>query len=147
MPRSQVHRPALARFAALLLAAGSLAGCAGSGEDTAAKFLVAPGKYVLYDCTQLQQAMAGIRVQQDRLEKLTAKAGSSAAGRTVSTVAYEPQLLQLRGNMADLRRTAAEKNCKLTPNAGQNPAPPSASPKPKQRRPVRASGGASATHY
>jgi len=147
MPRSHVHRRALPRFAALLLAAGSLAGCAGSGEDTAAKFLVAPGKYVLYDCTQLQQAMAGIRVQQDKLEKLKAKAGGDAAGRTIGVAAYEPQLLQLRGNMADLRRTAAEKNCKPTPSAQQNPAPPSASPKPKKRRPVRASDAAGATRY
>jgi hypothetical protein len=133
------------RFGALLLAAGLLAGCAGSGEDTAAKFLVAPGKYVLYDCTQIEQAMKGIRIQQEKLEKLTAKAGSDAVGRTISTAAYEPQLLQLRGNMADLRRTAAEKNCKPTPNAEQSPAPANASPKPKQRRPVRGLGGAGAT--
>ncbi len=146
MTRSHFHCRALLRFAALLLPAGLLAGCAASGEDTAAKFLVAPGKYVLYDCAQLQQAMAGIRVQQDKLEKLKAKAGSDAAGRTIGAAVYEPQLLQLRGNMADLRRTAGEKNCKPTPSAEQRPAPPGASPKPKQRRPIRASGGAGATH-
>ena len=35
-------------------------------------------------------------------------------GRLVSDMAYQPEYLQLRGLMDQLRKTAAEKNCNLS---------------------------------
>ena len=46
-----------------------------------------------------------------------AKAGPDASGRFVSTIAYRPEYLQLRGQMNEISRTSAEKKCKFNPDA------------------------------
>jgi len=79
--------------------------------------LVAPDKYILYSCAELATVAQGIAYQQLALEALITKAGSDAAGRFVSNQAYRPEYLSLRGQMYQLRKTAAEKNCNL-PEAG-----------------------------
>lgn len=92
------------------LAATVLCGCA--SEDTAGRFLVAPDKYVLYNCAQLSVTVQGIQSRQRELEKLMAKAGTGAGGEIVSDLAYRPEYLLLRGEMNELRKALAEKNCK-----------------------------------
>ena len=42
------------------------------------------------------------------------KAEFAAGGRFVSSAAYRPEYLQLRGMMEQIRKTAAEKNCNLS---------------------------------
>jgi hypothetical protein len=44
-----------------------------------------------------------------------AKAGADTSGRLVSSMAYRPEYLERRGEMIELRRVAAEKNCKFVP--------------------------------
>jgi hypothetical protein len=44
-----------------------------------------------------------------------AKAGSDSSGQFVSNLSYRPEYTQLRGQMNELRRSAAEKNCKFNP--------------------------------
>ena len=57
--------------------------------------------------------------RQHELELLIAKAGSGVA----SAMAYQPEYLQLRGEMTQLRKTAVDKNCSPLPSApGQAPA-------------------------
>ena len=46
-----------------------------------------------------------------------AKAGEGSGGQLVSSVAYRPEYLERRGEMVELRRVAAEKNCKFVPGA------------------------------
>jgi len=46
-----------------------------------------------------------------------AKAGPDASGHFVSTIAYRPEYLQLRGQMNEIRKTSAEKKCKFSPDA------------------------------
>ena len=88
----------------------AVAGCA--SEDTTGRFLVAPDKFVLYNCAQLNDAAQNNYARQQELEKLMAKAERGSGGTIVSDMAYRPEYVQLRGEMNELRRTTAEKNCK-----------------------------------
>jgi|ERR1044071_4344922 hypothetical protein len=93
-----------------------LCGCAAS-DDASGRFLVQPERYQLYSCRELAEAAQELVKRQRELEGLMAKAGSDAAGRFVSTAAYRPEYLQLRGLMNEIRRTSAEKKCKFDPEA------------------------------
>ena len=108
----------------LLLLGALLAGC-GSSSDTAAHFLVAPGKYVLYNCADIAQQAKVNSDRQRELEGLMAKAGTSSAGQVVNAVAYRPEYLELRGEMEDLRQAAADKKCKFVPGVASNAQPAS----------------------
>lgn len=90
------------------------------------RFLVTPEKYTLYNCAQLQQTAVPLRVRERELEALIAKAGPSAAGGLVADTAYRPEYYQVHGEMNELRRTVAEKNCKFVlgePLPGAEPTP------------------------
>jgi len=116
------------RLAALMLAAGLLAGCAAGEQDSTARFLVAPGKYVLFTCAQIKQTAEENAKRQHELEDLMARAGNDSAGRMVSAVAYKPEYFQLRGRMADLRQAAADKKCKFIPSAARSARPVGVAP-------------------
>ena len=95
------------------LVAAIVSGCTAS-DDTAARFLVAPDKYVLYNCPQLAEAAQANATRQRELEALMAKAGIDSAGRFVSGLSYRPEYVQLRGQMTELRKEAASKHCRFT---------------------------------
>ena len=65
------------------LAALTLAACAGGNDDAAARFLVAPGKYVLFNCQQLAQEATMNMTRQHDLEGLMAQAGTGAQGQPI----------------------------------------------------------------
>jgi hypothetical protein len=113
--RHRSHRHTLAAA----LAALTLAACAGNDDQTA-HFLVAPGRYALFNCKQLAQEAAVKVTRQHELEGLMAQAGTGSAGQMVSAVAYRPEYLTLRGELEDMRQTAADKKCKFVP--GEAPA-------------------------
>jgi hypothetical protein len=97
-------------------AAGVLAGCATS-DDSAGRFFVPPDRYQLYSCRELAEAAQAVRARQLELEGLMAKAGLDASGRFVSTIAYRPEYLQLRGQMNEIHKTSTEKKCKFNLDA------------------------------
>jgi hypothetical protein len=97
-------------LAALLCGAGA----ASADDETMSNFLVVPGKYVLYNCQQLDVQAKSNQKRIAELEALMAKSGSEFA----NMVAYRPEYLQLRGEMADLRHEAIDKKCKTAPGAG-----------------------------
>jgi hypothetical protein len=99
-----------------ILAAATVSGCAAS-DDASGRFLVQPDKYQLYSCRELAEAAQGIGARQLELEGLMAKAGPDATGQFMSTIAYRPEYLQLRGQMNEIRRTSTEKKCKFNPDA------------------------------
>jgi hypothetical protein len=106
-----------------LLAALMLTACAGGNDDVAARFLVAPGKFALYNCKQIAQAASDNMARQHVLEALMLKAGSDSGGQLVSAVTYRPEYLTLHGEMDDLRQTAVDKKCDFVPGttAGRDP--------------------------
>jgi hypothetical protein len=107
---------------AAALAAASLSGC-GTSDDQMGRLLVAPDKFVLYNCAQLAEAARTTAVRERELQQLMAKAGVDSAGQLASALAYRPEYLMVRGDMNELRKAAAAKNCKFVPGA-ENPGGP-----------------------
>jgi hypothetical protein len=102
-------------LAAALLAA-MLAGCAsggGTSDDQAGSLLVSPGKFVIYNCRQLADQARQLIDRENELQVLMVKAGPGPDGRIASTVAYRPEYLSVRGEINELRKEAATKNCKI----------------------------------
>jgi hypothetical protein len=87
----------------------------GGSDDTASRFLVAPGKFVLYSCPQIAEQAKTTAARERELQRLMAKANVDAGGRLVSAMAYRPEYLERRGEMNELRKAAAAKNCKSMP--------------------------------
>ena len=99
-----------------------LCGC--TSEETAGRFLAAPGQYILYSCPELANTARGIETRQHELAALMAKAEVDAGGRFVSAQAYGPEYALLRGRMDQLRKMAAEKNCNLSGGVSGVSVPP-----------------------
>lgn len=107
------------------IAVSMLSGCSMS-DDTMGRFMVAPGKYVLYPCDALARQAQAMAVRKKELEELTAKAGTGAAGRVIAETTYGSEYIAVRGEINELRRAAAEKNCNPLPGI-ENPAGPASS--------------------
>jgi len=108
--RSSVSLVICAALAALL------SGCA--SDDSTARLLVAPNKYVLYNCPEISRELLLKQTREKELRELMNKDGASAGARMVSGFTYDPEYLSVRGEINDLRATAAEKNCTNLPAAG-----------------------------
>ncbi|HZL31619.1 MAG TPA: hypothetical protein VFC54_11260 [Pseudolabrys sp.] len=104
-------------IAALGLALSACAGSPGTQEHTMESFLVPPDQYSIYNCAQLAQTTVAKQTRARELEALIAKAGTGAGGSFASAVAYRPEYYQVRGELNELRRREAEKNCKPVPGA------------------------------
>ncbi|MGH6663511.1 MAG: hypothetical protein ACREB2_01225 [Pseudolabrys sp.] len=98
---------------AAVLAATTLAGCA--SDDTTARLLVPPDKYVLYNCAELARQMPVKLAREKELRELMAKASVDPAGRGIGGLAYDSEYLLVRGEINDLRATAADKHCSGMP--------------------------------
>jgi hypothetical protein len=97
--------------------AGVLASCAG-GLDHPENAFVAPGKYILYDCPQLATAESRFVTRDQELGRLMARAKEGPAGGLVSATVYEADYYSNLGELNDVRREQAEKNCKANPRGG-----------------------------
>jgi hypothetical protein len=108
---TMIQRTSLAIAGAL--AAALYAGASSADDAGWSHFLVAPGKFILFSCQQLDvQAKANL-LRMRELEGLMAKSGSEFA----NAIAYKPEYLQLQGELADIEREAADKKCKAAPGA------------------------------
>ena len=108
----------IGKFLIAFILLAMLSGCTSSGgtsDETLGRILFSPGKYALYTCPEIADRVTANVARQRVLEGLMAKAGAGSGGRMVSSVAYRPEYLELRGEMVELRRVAAEKNCKFVP--------------------------------
>ena len=106
---------------AAALAVCLLSGCTsqgGSSDDQMARFLVAPGRYVLYTCDEMARQAQVSAVREKELERLMIKAGADAGGQAIGVVAYKTEYIALRGDLIELRRASAEKNCNPLPDPG-----------------------------
>jgi len=103
------------------LAAVLLGGCAMS-DDQMARFVVAPDKYTLYTCDEIARETQTKAAREQELQQLRARASAASGGQLISSVAYDPDYLTVRGELNELRKAAAEKNCAAAPGAAP-PAP------------------------
>ena len=98
--------------------AATLAGCTapgGNSDDSMARFFGAPDRFMLFNCDQLATRAVTSVARIKELQALMTKAGVSPDGRLASAIAYRPEYASLRGDMNELRKAAAEKNCKSMP--------------------------------
>jgi hypothetical protein len=112
-------RPSVALAICTALAAAGLSGCA--SDDSTARLLVAPDKYVLYTCPEMAREMQVKTAREKELRDLMRKDGADAGARLIGGFTYDPEYLSVRGEINDLRATAANKNCTEVPGAGAAP--------------------------
>jgi hypothetical protein len=109
-------------LSAAFIAAAALALCAcAMSDDQAARYLVAPGKYVLYTCDEIGRAAKAKAARELELQQLMAKASVDAGGQLIGDMAYRSEYLSVRGELNELRHAAADKHCAGAP-AGTAPA-------------------------
>jgi hypothetical protein len=94
----------------MLLAAG-LAGCGTISEQSAATAFTSPGKYNVYTCQDIENATGLTRKRQVELEQLMARASQGTGGQFVNAIAYRSEYSQVRGDLVELGKAKAEKQC------------------------------------
>ena len=122
MPKLGASRVAMNwtyQIAMAAIAGWALSGCA---SETASRIFVEPDRYVLYSCKELATQAQGNFGRQHELEQLMAKAGPGS-GQIASAMAYQPEYAQLRGEMTQLRKAAADRKCPPLPSGTPAPAP------------------------
>ena len=107
-----------ARIPAVLTAAGLaatlavvLGACGTISDQTTAAALVSPGKYNFYSCSDIDARVLELRKRQTELEQLMARASQSAGGEIINALSYRTEYLQTRGDLAELSKTSADKQC------------------------------------
>ena len=93
-----------------ILMAG-LGGCGSISDRTAAAAFTSPGKYGVYTCEDVERTIAALRARQVELEQLMARASQGAGGEFVSTIAYRGEYAQGRGDLVELAKARADKQC------------------------------------
>jgi hypothetical protein len=91
-----------------------LAGCStqSSGESKLSVLFVPAGKYLNYTCQQLEIRANAVVTRRNQLKQLMAKAGDTLDGRLIGTLAYQTEYTESAGDLTELRRMAADKECK-----------------------------------
>jgi len=92
-----------------------LAGC-GVGTDGMASLSVDPTRYTGYHCKELVGQWNGLLAREKQLRNLIDKASEGGGGTVIAAVAYRGDYDTVLQQQKVLKRTAAEKNCELTPN-------------------------------
>jgi hypothetical protein len=110
-PRAGSTARAMLFGTAGVLLAALLPGCASLSEDMAARATIAPGKYSVYTCKDLEDRTRVVRNRELELEQLMARSAQGAGGQVVNAIAYQSEYLQARGEIKLLAQAAAEKQC------------------------------------
>ncbi|HZP78640.1 MAG TPA: hypothetical protein VFB45_21050 [Pseudolabrys sp.] len=97
----------------LLALAAALGGCS-TTEDSQARMFANPGQFELFDCPRLAMRAQELAKREQELRMLTAKAGDDAAGRFIAGQAYHSEYMQVRGQLGEIARMQAIKNCDAT---------------------------------
>jgi hypothetical protein len=99
--------------AALVLLNAGLAGCTSMSDPDAGTAFVAPGKFDIYTCKDIEERVRNVRQREQELQGLMARAAEGLAGDFVNTIAYRSDYLQVRGELKLLTDAAADKQCKM----------------------------------
>ncbi len=97
--------------ASVAFLAASLGACGTISEQSAASAFIAPGKFQIYSCQDVDDRVMTLRTRQIELEQLMARASQGAGGEFINTVAYRSEYLQTRGELAELKQASADKQC------------------------------------
>lgn len=101
-----------------VLAAATLGDC--SMPDGVSSFIVDPGRYSVYHCKDLVARLKVLLDQEKDLRNLMDRASEGGGGTVIGALAYRTDYEKAVGEEKVLRRTAAEKNCDLSPPTFQS---------------------------
>jgi len=97
--------------------AAALSGCGTSSDSRVSGWLVSPGKYDVYTCPQIADQLIAMEAERQKLEGLIGRASTDASGRFVSKIAYESDYQADIGELREMHKAAAAKNCPNVPTA------------------------------
>jgi hypothetical protein len=110
-----------ARIGGAFLLAVMAAACSTTLEETTGSLYVAPGKFVLLKCPDIAARSIADSKREKELVSLMDRANQDPTGPVVNTLIYSTDLNTVRADLAELRRTAAEKNCNNEVTAAPQP--------------------------
>ena len=93
-----------------LILASTVAACSTTLED-AGNLYLAPGKFDFLKCPDLAKRSMEASAREKELTSLMDRANQDPAGPIVNALVYSTDLNTVRAELAQLRKTAAEKNC------------------------------------
>ena len=99
------------RVAGAMLLAACLSGCGSISEQTAATAFMAPGRFNVATCQDLEERAVSLRTRQVELEQLMARASQGPGGELVNAMAYRSEYAQTRGEVIELAKAKADKQC------------------------------------
>ena len=97
--------------AGVMLLAACLSGCGSISEQTAATAFMAPGRFNIFTCQDIEERAVTLRTRQVELEQLMARASQGAGGSLVNALAYRSEYAQTRGEVLELAKAKADKQC------------------------------------
>lgn len=89
--------------------------------DPIGSLYVAPGKFVLLKCPDIAARSIADSNREKELISLMDRANQDFAGPAINTFIYSTDLNTVRAELAELRKTAEEKNCNEVLTAAQQP--------------------------
>ncbi len=89
----------------------ALAGCGSLSDDAAGRAMVAPGRFDVFPCPNIDERIQAVRTRRIELEQLMARSSQSPAGEFVNALAYRAEYVQSGGELQELARASAEKKC------------------------------------
>ena len=72
---------------------------------------MAPGKYDVYACPNIEAKVLSTRARRTELEQLMARSAQSPGGEFINALAYRTEYVQTGGDLEELARASAEKKC------------------------------------
>jgi hypothetical protein len=94
-----------------MLLAACLSGCGSISEQTAASAFIAPGRFNINTCQDIEERAVALRTRQVELEQLMARASQGAGGELINAMAYRSEYAQARGESIELAKAKADKQC------------------------------------
>jgi hypothetical protein len=95
-----------------MLATWALAGCSSLSDQSAATAFVAPGRFDIYSCEDIDGRIKSSRARLLELEQLMARSAQGAGGQFVTAIAYQSEYMQTRGQIQAMSNWMVDRNCR-----------------------------------
>jgi hypothetical protein len=89
----------------------ALAGCGTITDETAGRAMMAPGRYDVYPCPNIEARLKDVQKRRTELEQLMTRSSQSPGGEFINAMAYRSEYVQTGGDLEELTRASAEKKC------------------------------------
>ena len=93
------------------MVSAALSGCGSIAAETGTSAWVAPGRYDVYTCADIDRTVQAAQKRKAELEQLMGRASEGAGGAIANTIAYRGEYLQTRDELVELNRASANKQC------------------------------------